>query len=45
MRLQRASKGGWASNEIDINTFIAGMDVLQPDGRKYKQRGDDIGYV
>ena len=35
----------YLSNEIDINTFISGIDVLLPDRNKNKQRGDDIGYV
>jgi hypothetical protein len=35
----------YLANEIDINTFISGMDVLLPDRRKHKQDGDDRGYV
>jgi len=35
----------YLANEIDVNTFIAGMDVLLPGRRKHKQEGDDLGYL
>jgi integrase/recombinase XerD len=34
----------YLANEIDINTFIAGMDVLLPDRVKHKLDGDYVGY-
>ena len=34
----------YLANQIDINTFIEGLDVLLPDRRKHKQEGDDRGY-
>jgi hypothetical protein len=37
----------WLKNVlgIDVNTFIAGLDVLLPDRKKPKLEGDDRGYV
>jgi site-specific recombinase XerD len=34
----------YLANEIDINTFISGMDVLLPDRIKHKLEGDNRGY-
>jgi hypothetical protein len=30
--------------EIDVNTFISGLDVLLPDRKKPKLEGDNRGY-
>lgn len=34
----------YLSKEIDVNTFISGLDVLLPDRKKPKQEGDNRGY-
>jgi len=34
----------YLAKEIDVNTFIEGLDVLLPDRKKPKEEGDDRGY-
>jgi len=34
----------YLAREIDVNTFIDGLDVLLPDRKKPKEEGDDRGY-